>query len=152
MNRKYFALWLARKAGPGRKPLSALIVALACFASQSASPTGASANTTPFAGGLPSAFLDQNSVGWLSVRNMTSAQFSAYFDEQSRAGYMVIDIEVDEIDGVQRVGAVWQKNTDGRGWLEKRNLTDAEFHDLWDQLLAAHRRPQRAGQISRLAL
>lgn len=88
----------------------------------------------PFAGGLPSAILDQNSVGWLSVRNMTSAQFSAYFDQKSRAGYMVIDIEVDEIDGVQRVGAVWQQNTDGRGWVEKRNLTSDGFHALWDEL------------------
>lgn len=88
----------------------------------------------PFAGGLPSAILDQNSVGWLSVRNMTDAQFSAYFDEKSRAGYMVIDIEVDEIDGVQRVGAVWQKNTDGRGWVERRNLTSDAFHTLWDDL------------------
>jgi CubicO group peptidase (beta-lactamase class C family) len=88
----------------------------------------------PFAAGLPSAVFDQNSVGWLSVRNMTSSQFSAYFDEKARDGYMVIDIEVDEIDGTQRVGAVWQKNTDGRGWVERRNLTSDEFHALWDEL------------------
>ncbi|NJM39763.1 MAG: beta-lactamase family protein [Anaerolineae bacterium] len=47
---------------------------------------------------------------------------------------MVIDIEVDEIDGTQRVGAVWQKNTDGRGWYEYRNLTSDEFHTKWDEL------------------
>jgi len=91
-------------------------------------------DVSPFAAGLPSAVYDQNSVGWLSVRNMTSAQFSAYFDQKSREGYMVIDIEVDEIDGAQRVGAVWQKNTDGRGWVEYRNLTSDEFHAKWDEL------------------
>lgn len=98
------------------------------------SKPSAAQTVSPFAAGLPSAVYDQNSVGWLSVRNMTSAQFGAYFDGKSRDGYMVIDIEVDEIDGVQRVGAVWQKNTDGRGWVEKRNLTSDEFATLWEDL------------------
>jgi CubicO group peptidase (beta-lactamase class C family) len=96
--------------------------------------SAAAQDVSPFAAGLPSAVYDQNSVGWLSVRNMTSAQFSTYFDQKSRDGYMVIDIEVDEIDGVQRVGAVWQKNTDNRGWYEYRNLTSDEFHAKWDEL------------------
>ncbi|NJM39764.1 MAG: hypothetical protein HC853_02815 [Anaerolineae bacterium] len=39
----------------------------------------------PLAGGLPSNIFDQNSVGWLSVRNMTSAQFSTYFAQKSDA-------------------------------------------------------------------
>ncbi|MGD2158819.1 MAG: serine hydrolase, partial [Anaerolineales bacterium] len=58
----------------------------------------------------------------------------AHFDEMSRKDYFVLDIEVDEVDGVERVGAVWQKNTDGRGWFEYRNLTDQEFHDKWTEL------------------
>ena len=29
------------------------------------------------------------------------------------------------------VGAVWQENVDGRGWYQRRNLTDSEFHDAW---------------------
>jgi CubicO group peptidase (beta-lactamase class C family) len=82
---------------------------------------------------IPSEFFDPYSVGWASVRNMKSDQFSQYFSEKSRAGFMVIDIEVDYIDGVQRVGAVWQKNIDGRGWAEHRNLTDSQFHLLWTE-------------------
>jgi CubicO group peptidase (beta-lactamase class C family) len=83
---------------------------------------------------IPSNILDPNSVGWTSVRNMTSAQFSDYFKAMSDKGYMVIDIEVDEIDGTQRVGAVWQRNIDGRGWFEYRNMTSSEFHDKWVEL------------------
>jgi CubicO group peptidase (beta-lactamase class C family) len=83
---------------------------------------------------IPSAFFDPESVGWASVRNMTSAQFSAYFAEKNRQGYLVTDIEVDEIDGVERVGAVFQKNLDGRGWAEYRDLTDAEFSTQWTDL------------------
>jgi CubicO group peptidase (beta-lactamase class C family) len=82
---------------------------------------------------IPSAFFDPYSVAWASVRNMKSDQFSQYFSEKSREGYMVIDIEVDEIDGVQRVGAVWQRNIDERGWAEHRNLTDSQFHLLWEE-------------------
>jgi CubicO group peptidase (beta-lactamase class C family) len=41
---------------------------------------------------------------------------------------------VDEVDGVERVSAVWQKNIDGRGWYEYRDLTDQEFHDKWVEL------------------
>lgn len=83
---------------------------------------------------IPAAFFDPASAGWASVRNMTDAQFSDYFAEKSRQGFLVTDIEVDEIDGVQRVGAVWQKNIDGRGWAEYRNLTDAEFSNRWTEL------------------
>jgi CubicO group peptidase (beta-lactamase class C family) len=83
---------------------------------------------------IPSDILDPFSVSWLSVRNMTSDQYSQFFDEQSREGYMVVDVEVDEVDGEQRVGAVWQRNLDGRGWFAYRNLTSSEFDDVNSQL------------------
>ncbi len=76
---------------------------------------------------IPSPILDPNSVSWASVRNLTSSQFAVDFDERARLGYMIMDIEVDEIDGVQRVGATWQRNIDNRGWVELRNMTASEF-------------------------
>ncbi|MCW5853250.1 MAG: serine hydrolase [Anaerolineae bacterium] len=82
-------------------------------------------------GGLPSALFDPNSVGWASVRNLTSSDFSADFEDRKDDGYMVTDIEVVEMEGVQRVSAVWKKNTDRRGWHSHRNLSDAEFHTKW---------------------
>lgn len=85
---------------------------------------------------IPSNILDPNAVSWASVRNMTSTQFGAYFDQMSRDGYMVIDIEVDEIDGKQRVGAVWQRNLDGRGWLEYRNQSSSEYQAKLSDLRA----------------
>lgn len=82
---------------------------------------------------IPSSLFDPNSVQWSSVRSMTSAQYSAYFATQSAAGYMVTDIEVDLVDGVYRVGAVWQKNLDGRGWYQLRDLTSDGFHEKWTE-------------------
>ncbi len=82
---------------------------------------------------LPSNIFDPNEVGWASVRNMTSAQYADYFDAKSAQGYMVTDIEVDIVDGIQRVGAVWQRNLDNRGWYQLRNLTNDEFHAKWTE-------------------
>ena len=76
---------------------------------------------------LPSSVLDPDAVGWYSGRNFTSSAFSDWFSDLAEQGYMMVDIEVDEIDGVQRVGGVWQRNTDGRGWFQTRNMTLAEF-------------------------
>ena len=44
---------------------------------------------------------------------------------------MVIDLEVDVIDGAYRVGAVFRPNPDGRGWASLRNLSHDEFHERW---------------------
>ncbi len=104
-----------------RYALACVLVALACLAPGSARASG----------GLPSALFDANSVGWASVRNLTSSDFHADFEDRSADGYMVTDIEVTEMDGTQRVSAVWQKNTDGRGWHSHRNLTNDEFHNKW---------------------
>ncbi len=84
-------------------------------------------------GVFPAPVFDPTSVGWLSVRNMTSAQYATYFAEKSNAGYMVTDIEVDIVNGAYRVGAVWQKNLDGRGWYQLRDLTSDQFHDKWTE-------------------
>jgi CubicO group peptidase (beta-lactamase class C family) len=77
--------------------------------------------------------LDPQEVGWASVRNLTSAQFSADFAARKNDS-ILIDIEVDEINGQERVSGVWQANTENRGWAEFRNLTSAQFSDKWNEL------------------
>jgi CubicO group peptidase (beta-lactamase class C family) len=76
---------------------------------------------------IPSPIFDPNSAGWASVRNMTSDQYTEFFNQQRSAGMMPVDIEVDEINNTQRVGAVWQRNLDGRGWIALRNMTAGQF-------------------------
>jgi CubicO group peptidase (beta-lactamase class C family) len=85
------------------------------------------ASATP---AVPTSVFDPNETGWLSYRNLTSSQFAAKF-AALKAEYMVIDIEVDVIDGAYRVGAVFRKNPDGRGWASLRNLSSGEFHERW---------------------
>ena len=76
---------------------------------------------------IPSSILDPDEVSWASMRGLTSSQFSDDFKTRSNNGYMLIDIEVNEIDGVERVGGVWQKNLDSRDWAELRNMTETSF-------------------------
>lgn len=74
--------------------------------------------------------LDPNGTGWRSGRNYTSSAFGDWFSDLSSQGYMMVDIEVDEIDGEQRVGGVWQRNADGRAWRETRNMSLSTFENF----------------------
>jgi CubicO group peptidase (beta-lactamase class C family) len=85
------------------------------------------ASATP---AVPTSVFDPNETGWLSYRNLTSSQFATKF-AALKSDYMVIDLEVDVIDGAYRVGAVFRRNSDDRGWASLRNLTSAEFHERW---------------------
>lgn len=82
---------------------------------------------------LPAGIFDPDNVAWGSNRNYSSSDFAANFITMRDAGYMLIDIEVDEIDGNERVGGVWQYNTDNRGWAEHRNISSTQFGDYWTQ-------------------
>lgn len=94
---------------------------------------GASGELVLAAGVLPSSVFDPNEIGWASIRGLSSNAFSDHFNEM-KDDYMMIDIEVDEIDGEQRVSAIWQANPEDRGWAEWRNLTSDEFHTKWTEL------------------
>jgi CubicO group peptidase (beta-lactamase class C family) len=100
-----------------------IILAVAAFLA-----IAAPASATP---AVPTSVFDPSSTGWVSLRNLTSSQFADRFDDL-KSDNMVIDLEVDVIDGAYRVGSVWRANPDGRGWASLRNLTSAEFHERWE--------------------
>ncbi len=107
------------------RTLKLTVAAIAAAASLALAGTAAA---TP---AVPTAVFDPSTTGWYSYRNLTSAQFAARFDALKRDN-MVIDLEVDVIDGAYRVGAVFRANPDGRGWASLRNLTSAQFHERWE--------------------
>ena len=107
------------------RTLKLTVAAIAAAASLAMAGTAAA---TP---AVPTAVFDPSTTGWYSYRNLTSAQFAARFDALKRDN-LVIDLEVDVIDGAYRVGAVFRANPDGRGWASLRNLTSAEFHERWE--------------------
>ena len=74
---------------------------------------------------------DPNEVNWSSIRGLSSDAFGKYFQKKKSQGYRVIDIEVDKIGGKTRYSAIYQKNTDKRGWASLRNLTHEQFSQKW---------------------
>ena len=110
---------------------------LAAVASVAALGVVGTAAATP---GLPSSRFDPKETSWVSLRDYSSAAFAAKFDEL-KSTMMVIDLDVDVIGGDYRVGAVFRKNPDGRGWVSLRDLSGTAFAAKWDELKAKGFRP-----------
>ncbi len=96
---------------------------------------GAPLSEVPLEGpfGIPGAgsmVEDPDEAAWASVRNLTSAAFAADFNAR-KGEYILLDIEVDNVSGDERVSGVWQRNPDGRGWASYRNLTSSGFSERW---------------------
>ena len=116
------------------KPLKPILAAIATVAALGVVGTAAA---TP---GLPSSRFDPKETSWVSLRDYSSAAFAAKFDEL-KSTMMVIDLDVDVIGGDYRVGAVFRKNPDGRGWVSLRDLSGTAFAAKWDELKAKGFRP-----------
>ena len=75
---------------------------------------------------------DPNSTGWASVRGYNSRRFSRHFNQKKNQGYRLVDIEVDQVNGRAKYAAVWQTNSDSRGWASRRDLSHQEFSQKWN--------------------
>lgn len=69
-------------------------------------------------------------TGWAAVHDLTETEFDTAFTDWSGRGYLVMDLDVDMATDGLRLGATWQVNSDGRGWLVKTRLTEASL-DQW---------------------
>jgi CubicO group peptidase (beta-lactamase class C family) len=107
-----------------------LLFFLACLLAFGALPSAPQAQA---AHGIPTALFDPTSTSWYSIRNMTPADHQNFFNSTAANGFMMIDAERHVINGQLRVSSVWQRNTDGRGWASRSNLTSAEFSAYWEQ-------------------
>ena len=75
---------------------------------------------------------DPEETGWASVRNLTSIAFTADFNVRKEDS-ILLDIEVDNVNGEERISGVWQKNPEGREWAAYRNLTSSSFGERWTE-------------------
>jgi hypothetical protein len=76
---------------------------------------------------------DETNLDWVSLRDLTSAAFSAAFTRYSGENYLMIDVDAYPHGSELRYSMVWRKNIDGRGWAEHRNLSSARYHQLWQK-------------------
>jgi CubicO group peptidase (beta-lactamase class C family) len=75
---------------------------------------------------------DEREVAWVSMRDLTSAEFSAAF-HRYRQAYRPSDVDAYPVGGRLRYSMVWERDTDGRQWAELRNLTSDEYHRAWER-------------------
>ena len=76
-------------------------------------------------------FEDPVSIAWKFGYGLSDAAYHAAWQDYADDGYLPIQIEMD--NGGAIYSGVWQKNTDGRGWVSWRRLTSAQFHQYWDE-------------------
>lgn len=72
--------------------------------------------------------------GWYSKRGLTGAEHGQLFDDLSRRGYRMVDVEVNETPAGLRYSSIWYRNVDGRGWYQYRDMTRAEYQQKVDDL------------------
>lgn len=69
--------------------------------------------------------------GWRVKRNLTSAQYKAYWEKQKEAGLRPTEIETYRADGRKWAG-LWVENVEGYGWASYRGQTASELEDTID--------------------
>ena len=111
------------------------------------------ATLAPVSAGLINNQLNQ---AWVSLRDLTSSQFSTNFTKYKNAGYRMIDIDVYPNGGGLLYSQVWEKNSDKRGWAEYRDMTSSQYNTRWTQLRKAGYRPSdiksyRSGSVQHYA-
>ncbi|MGD1702750.1 serine hydrolase [Dapis sp. BLCC M229] len=74
---------------------------------------------------------DEQLLPWAVHRDMTQAQYKSKFDSFKNQGYRVMDLESYQQNGQQRYAAIWVKNTNGRGWAARRDMTANVFGNWW---------------------
>jgi CubicO group peptidase (beta-lactamase class C family) len=65
---------------------------------------------------------NKEGLGWISRRNLTSAQFSTEFAQYS-PNYKPIDIDAIEFGGTMYYSIIWLENRSKQGWVELRDMT-----------------------------
>ena len=70
-----------------------------------------------------------NTEGWITsfAKDLTSAQYGAYFTPQRDAGRRPVDVEVYATPGGLRYAAIWYQNAAGTPWVQLRDMSRALF-------------------------
>ncbi|MBD2355398.1 serine hydrolase [Tolypothrix sp. FACHB-123] len=84
-------------------------------------------------------FHDPDSIAWKFRYGLSDSAYSQAWEQYKKENFIPIDIEMD--NGGEDYSGVWQKNTDGRGWVSWRKLTDEQFHKNWDEYRKKGYRP-----------
>ena len=88
----------------------------------------------PTSGGLRYAAIWYQNVGnvaWVELRDMTRSTYQTKLNEQTSAGYRLIDFESYQSGATQRYAAIWEKSPAGRAWVVRSDRSKLDFANLW---------------------
>jgi CubicO group peptidase (beta-lactamase class C family) len=70
-------------------------------------------------------------LDWLENRDMSEASYESKLKSLSDQGYRLLDFESYTRGGQQQYAAIWVKNTNGRGWKSRRDMSATWFSNWW---------------------
>lgn len=70
-------------------------------------------------------------LAWGQLRNIDRARYQQEADDNSAAGYLMIDYERYETSGGARYAAIWERPADRPGYQIRTNRTELGFANLW---------------------
>jgi len=80
---------------------------------------------------------NRENIKWSSWRNMKAEKYGERFEEMSRKGFMLVDMEAYKTPNGTRFAAIWYKNTRNIQWAQLRNLTRERYQQEVDSRAAA---------------
>lgn len=81
---------------------------------------------------IASEIVSDQDIDWYAYRDLDSNTFSQRFNVLSGKGYRMIDVDAYSASGGIRYAMMWQRN-DGRGWAERRDMTNTQYHQRWTE-------------------
>jgi CubicO group peptidase (beta-lactamase class C family) len=94
---------------------------------------GSLTSTAQAAPGLPRRIYDPDESGSVALKDMTEAQFDAAHAAR-KSSHLMVDIDVTNVNGQLRYAAVWNTKADNRPYAVVKDLTSAQFGDVWDDM------------------
>lgn len=73
---------------------------------------------------------DNTGILWAQLRNMSRATYNQEVTSRLNAGYVMVDYESYQVNGVQKYAAIWEKRS-GFAQQIRTNLTYLEFSNRW---------------------
>lgn len=80
-------------------------------------------------GGYTGRFFEDKNVAWASLRGLDSNRYGELFDHYRSLDYMLIDVEARPVGTDTEYAMVWRENTEGRPWLQNRNMDTFQLED-----------------------
>jgi CubicO group peptidase (beta-lactamase class C family) len=79
---------------------------------------------------------NREGLSWYSYRNLTGSEYGTHFDDKSKRGYRLVDMEAYQTPNGLRYAAIWYENRERIGWAQYRDMDRATYQQRIDDFSA----------------